>query len=274
MDQWDAHDYSKNSPEQRTWGLELLNKIALSGQERVIDLGCGDGRITAEIASRLPMGSVLGVDKSEDMIRFAAKHFSRERFPNLDFIAQDICSLDYFQEFDLAYSNAVLHWIPDHVHALKAITRGLKAGGRFVAQMGGKGNAAGILNVLETITQSKTWSSFFKDFSPPYTFYDSYEYKLLLQSAGLTTIRIEAIPKRMSHDGEEGLAAWIRTTWLPYTRRIPADLQSTFIHEIVDTYATTQHFDTSAPIYVEMVRLEFEAVKDHENNTSKPGSDS
>jgi trans-aconitate 2-methyltransferase len=262
MHKWDPDDYHKNSPEQHRWGLELLDKIALRGNERIIDLGCGDGKISAEIATRVPLGSVLGIDKSEEMIRFAREHFSQERFPNLNFMAKDIRDLDFDRGFDLAFSNAVLHWVPDHAHALKTIAQGLKRGGRIVAQMGGKGNAEGILHILDTITARKKWAPHFVGFTAPYTFYDRAEYEDLLQKSGLRVERLERIPKAMVHLGAEGLTSWIRTTWLPYTRRVPEDLQFDFIDEIVDTYITTQGFDKNGIIHVEMVRLEFEAVRE------------
>ena len=84
---------------------------------------------------------------------------------------------------------------------------------------------------------------------------------MLLESAGLTVKRIELIPKHMVHNGQEGLAAWIRTTWLPYTRRLPENLQTDFINEIVDTYIMTRALDMNSIIPVEMVRLEFEAER-------------
>jgi len=85
MYQWDSVDYHKNSAEQQRWGIELLNKLVLQGNERVLDLGCGDGKLTAEIVRRVPYGSVLGIDKSEDMIRFAQEHYQPDVFPNLKF---------------------------------------------------------------------------------------------------------------------------------------------------------------------------------------------
>jgi trans-aconitate methyltransferase len=145
MDKWNAGDYHKNSSEQQKWGLELLDKIALSGNERVLDVGCGDGKLTAEIVRRVPYGSVLGIDKSEDMLRFAQEHYQSDVFPNLTFMLLDACELDFNQKFDIAFSNAALHWIEDHPSVLHKIRGSLKAGGRVIAQMGGKGNASGIL---------------------------------------------------------------------------------------------------------------------------------
>lgn len=259
MEQWNAEDYHKNSSEQHRWGIELLNKLVLQGNEHVLDLGCGDGKLTAEIARRVPYGSLLGIDKSEDMIRFAQEHYV---FPNLKFVLLDARNLHFDQEFDVVFSNAALHWVDDHANILLKIRGSLSAGGRVIAQMGGKGNASGILKVLDTMIRGEKWADYFSGFSVPYTFYDDQEYKMLLESAGLTVKRIELLPKHMVHNGQEGLAAWIRTTWLPYTRQVPENFQSDFINEIVDTYIMTRGLDRNSIIPVEMVRLEFEAERE------------
>ncbi len=261
MDHWNPKDYHKNSSEQQKWGLELLNKIAFSGNERVLDIGCGDGKLTMEIANRVRHGSVLGIDKSEDMIRFASEFFRPEAFPNLRFTLLDACDLNFSQEFDVVFSNAALHWISDHPSLLQRIKTSLKYGGTVSAQMGGKGNASGILKVLDTMMTGERWSDFFTGFSAPYTFYDDREYSMLLASVGLKVKRAELIPKQMMHSGREGLAGWIRTTWLPYIRRVPETVKTDFIYEIVDTYLTIEGLNANDIVSVEMVRLEFEAER-------------
>jgi trans-aconitate 2-methyltransferase len=261
MYQWDAKDYHKSSSEQKKWGLELLDKIPLSGSERVLDIGCGDGKLTAEVARRVPHGSVLGIDKSEDMILFAGELYHPKVIPNLRFIRLDVCNLNFNQEFDVVFSNAVLHWVSDHPPVLAGITRSMVQGGKVIAQMGGKGNASGILRVLDTLILGEKWAGFFKGFFVPYTFYDDREYMTQLKSAGLNVKRIELIPKQMMHDGREGLAAWIRTTWLPYIRRVPENLKTDFIYEIVDAYLTIEGLNINDTVPVEMVRLEFEAER-------------
>jgi trans-aconitate methyltransferase len=261
MYQWDAKDYHKSSSEQKKWGLELLDKIALSGNEQILDIGCGDGNLTVEIARRVPYGSALGIDKSEGMIRFAGEIYNPEVFPNLKFILLDACNLNFNQEFDVVFSNAALHWVSDHPSVLTGITKSLRHGGKVIAQMGGKGNASGILRVVDTMIHGVKWAGFFKGFSVPYTFYDDREYIKLLKSAGLKVKRIELISKQMVQNGREGLAAWIRTTWLPYIRRVPENLKADFIYEIVDTYLTIEGLTVSDIVPVEMVRLEFEAER-------------
>lgn len=261
MDHWNPKDYHKNSSEQQKWGLELLNKIAFSGNERVLDIGCGDGKLTMEIANRVRHGSVLGIDKSEDMVRFASEFFRPEALPNLRFTLLDACDLNFSQEFDIVFSNAALHWISDHLSLLQGIKKSLKYGGKVIAQMGGKGNASGILKVLDTMMADERWSDFFTGFPAPYTFYNDREYSMLLTSAGLKVKRTDLIPKQMIHIGREGLAGWIRTTWLPYIRRVPENLKTHFIDEIVDAYLTIKDLSASDIVPVEMVRLEFEAER-------------
>ena len=82
---WDAREYIRASAEQQKWGRELLGKLALRGEERVLDIGCGDGRITAKIARQLPEGFVTGIDNSENMIAFARGRYDPDAYPNLRF---------------------------------------------------------------------------------------------------------------------------------------------------------------------------------------------
>ncbi len=129
--------------------------------------------------------------------------------------------------------------------------------------MGGKGNAAKILEVLEPMIESEKWSMYFTNFSFPYGFYGPEEYKEWLKQVGLKAKRIELIPKDMIHKGKEGLAAWIRTTWLPYTQRVPKELREEFIDELVDKYVEKHPLDSEGFVHVPMMRLEVEAENEN-----------
>ena len=138
----------------------------------------------------------------------------------------------------------------------------LKAGGRILLQMGGQGNAAEIVAVLEKMIRSEKWSEYFKDFSFPYGFFSPQEYKGWLNEASLKPGRVELIPKDMVHPGRAGLAGWLRTTWLPYTQRAPEAKRQDFLDELVDTYLADHPLDEQGQAHVRMVRLEVEAVKE------------
>jgi trans-aconitate 2-methyltransferase len=109
MTEWDATGYSEVSSLQRWLADQHLAMLELDGTERVLDIGCGDGRITAEIARRLESGSVLGIDPSTHMIDFAKAH-SEPAYPNLAFALGDATALPYRGEFDVVVSFNALHW--------------------------------------------------------------------------------------------------------------------------------------------------------------------
>ncbi len=149
---WNPEEYQASSSNQKKWGEELLSKIDfIKGYEKVLDIGCGDGKITAYIAQKVPQGFVVGIDSSEDMINLAKRNFPSNTHSNLVFIVKDAREIDFEEEFDIVFSNACLHWIVDHLPVLEKIKRTLKPSGKIFLQMGGKGNAAEVIRTLETI---------------------------------------------------------------------------------------------------------------------------
>jgi trans-aconitate 2-methyltransferase len=259
--EWNAEEYAKHSATQLEWAKELIPKLKLSGNENLLDIGCGDGKITAQIATCLPDGTVVGVDNSEDMIRLAQRSFPDNEYPNLSFQRRDARKLDFDEQFDLVFSNAALHWIVDHRPVLEGVKCSLKPMGRLLFQMGGKGNAHNVLAIIEDLKAEARWGQYFADFTFPYGFYAPEEYAVWLREAGLKPGRVELLAKDMKQAGKDGLAGWIRTTWLPYTDQLPAKLRGEFIAEIVDRYVNKHPPDEAGFVHVAMVRLEVEASK-------------
>jgi trans-aconitate 2-methyltransferase len=262
MHKWNPNAYAKSSSAQKKWAGELISKIHIRGDERILDIGSGDGKITAQIASLLPRGSVVGIDNSPEMVDFAREKFPSSSWPNLSFQFNDASNLRYENEFDLVVSFACLHWILDHGPVLNGIKRSLKSGGRLFLQFGGVGNAKDILEVVDEMISEDRWAKYFKRFSFPYGFFGPEEYKSWLAQAGLKAVRVELIPKDMVQPGRSGLASWIESTWLPYIERVPDGLKRDFVDEMVDGYASTHPLDGDEQIHVKMMRLEVEAEKD------------
>jgi trans-aconitate 2-methyltransferase len=258
---WNAEDYAKHSSPQYQWAKELIPKLKLSGNESLLDIGCGDGKITAVLAKSLPQGRVIGVDNSEDMINLARANFASSTYPNLSFQVMDARVLSFESEFDRVFSNAALHWVIDHRPILRGVHRGMKNGGRLLFQMGGKGNAQGILSVLDDLLPEQPWRKIFDAFTFPYGFYTPEEYRVWLCEAHLKPERTELLHKDMQLQGKEGLAGWVRTTWLPYTERLPEALRNEFVREIVNRYVEKHPLDEAGMVHVKMVRLEVEAAK-------------
>jgi trans-aconitate 2-methyltransferase len=258
---WNAIDYAKNSQNQYQWAKELIPKLKLKGNEALLDIGCGDGKITAELSMCLPNGKAVGIDSSEQMITLAKTSFPTKDYTNLAFQVMDARKLVFESEFDMIFSNAALHWIVDQKTVLAGVQRNLKNSGRLLFQMAGKGNAQAVLGILDDMLTEAPWKPFFEGFKFPYAFLGAEEYRSLLVEAGLKPLRSELFPKEMKLVGAEGLAGWIRTTWLPYTERLPIEKRDLFVKEIVDRHLKNHPVDADGTVRLGMMRLEVEAYK-------------
>lgn len=257
---WDSNDYAQHSSAQYAWAEELIDKLRLKGTESVLDIGCGDGKVTFNIAHRVPDGHVTGIDNSKGMIALAKQRLFESSYQNVQFSLMNATALTFENQFEVVFSNAALHWTKDHVVVLEGVKRSLKPSGRLLFQMGGRGNATDIIETFNTLCKCPKWHPYFKDFTFPFGFYGPEEYEQWLKNVGLIQKRLELIPKDMKHLGKEGLAGWIRTTWLPYTERIPEHLRDTFISDTVDAYIQSFPMDRLGYIHVKMMRLEVEAI--------------
>jgi len=282
---WNAADYAANSFVQQTWAREFIRRLNLRGDEHVLDVGCGDGKVSAEIAQAVPRGFVVGIDASAEMIGFARKAFPPAEIPNLKFeicdareigggdaslsrgrrraraTKSDAVGVAATAPFDLVFSNAAMHWVDDHQAFLRRAAACLRPGGRLLVSCGGKGNAQDVFVVLRPEMRLKPWRHFFRRLPKPYFFYSPSEYEKWLPQFGFQTMGIRLVPKDAVYAGRDGLAAWLRTTWLPYVQRVPEDLREDFIAGVANRYLAKHPPDAEGKVHVRMVRLEIEAVK-------------
>jgi trans-aconitate methyltransferase len=256
---WNAEDYAKNSSVQLQWAQELISKLALRDSESVLDIGCGDGKISAQLAQLVKNGNVLGVDLSDGMIRLASEQFPPAKNPNLSFLHMDATDIHLSERFDVAFSSATLHWVRNHIAVLRGAHSCLKAGGKILFQMGGRGNATEVFRAIQAVLQHPEWLAYFEDFTPPYHFYGPEEYETWLLESSFRPRRVELVQKDMQHQGVEGLTGWLRTTWFPYTDCLPSEFRDTFLAEVVETYTAAHPIDALGNTHVKMVRLEVEA---------------
>jgi trans-aconitate methyltransferase len=246
---------------QQKWARELIASLNLTGVEDILDLGCGDGKVTAEIARLVGDGSVVGVDNSRQMIELAKEKYSQNLHPNLSFQVMDASDLSFEGRFDLVFSNAVLHWVKNHKPVVEGLYKSLRVGGKILLRMGGKGDAERILSVINDFRAANKWAQYFTGFEFPFTFLGVDDYQVLLKEAGFSINRVELIPKDMTHDGKSGLEGWIRTTWLPYTEQIPKEMRDDFIEEVCSKYLDNVPLEADGKAHVAMVMIEVEAEK-------------
>jgi trans-aconitate 2-methyltransferase len=214
---------------------EQLARLTLAGDERVLDVGCGDGKITAEIAARVPRGSVLGVDPSHDMIAFASSRFGES---NLRFEVADARRLPYRDEFDLVVSFNALHWVPEQDAALASIRATLKPGGRALLRMVPNGRRESLEDVIEEVRQRPRWAGRFTGFRRPYVHFTPDEYRALAERAGLRVARLHVDDKAWDFRTREAFVAFCRATFVEWTRCLPEAEWDAFIADVLDRYET------------------------------------
>ena len=264
---WNAADYAANSTVQQSWARELIARLQLRGDEHILDLGSGDGKITAELARAVPRGAVTGVDASAEMVAFAQKTFPVAKISNLKFRICDareiksLCGHAPANQFDLVFSNAALHWVDDHEKVLRGAAAVLKAGGRLAVSCGGKGNAHDVFLALRPEMRLKRWREFFRKMPLPYFFYAPGDYEKWLPKSGFKIKALKLAPKDATYAGADGFEKWLRTTWLPFVQRVPENLREEFIAAVTQRYLAKHPPDAAGQVHVRMVRLEIEAEK-------------
>lgn len=259
---WNAADYATHSEVQQGWAREVMARLRLRGDERVLDVGCGDGKVTAEMARAVPRGRVLGVDASPEMIAFARQVYPAMVAPNLTFQICDARKLGALGgEFDLIFSNAALHWVDDHQAFLRGAAAVLRPGGRLLVSCGGRGNAHDVFLALRPEMRFARWREFFRNLPVPYFFHSPADYRKWLPENGFHSHELKLAPKDAVYAGTDGLAAWVRTTWLPYVQRVPEDRREEFIAAVIRRYVAKHPADAEGQVHVRMVRMEIDAEK-------------
>jgi len=195
MVDWNAERYHEVSAPQQAWGRRVLERLPLEGHERVLDLGCGTGRITAEIAARVPRGGVVGLDRSESMLQTASV-WLREHSPRTRLVMADGAQLPFSRAFDAVFSGATFHWIADHAALFRSIVTALRPGGRLVAQCGGAGNLAQLMGRVSRLMEERRFVPFFTEWTELTYYADVDSTRRRLIAAGFTDVEVwlEAAP--------------------------------------------------------------------------------
>src|SRR3569623_1591930 len=197
LQRWAAHDYAKNASFVPELARGLIDVLAPQRGMRILDLGCGDGVLTAEIAAR--GADVVGVDASEDMVAAA-------RARDLEALVMNAHALRFDREFDAEFSNAALHWMPRQDLVIAGVAHALKPGGRFVAEFGGHGNVAAIATALRAMALKHGLDA---AKAAPWTFPSAAAYCTLLEEGGFEVEDIVLLPRPTILPTD--MAGWLTT---------------------------------------------------------------
>jgi trans-aconitate 2-methyltransferase len=243
--EWDAKTYDAISDPQFNWGTEVLGRLELDGDEAVLDAGCGSGRVTEELARRLPEGRVIAVDGSEAMIAEA-----RERLGDgASYLVADLSELEVEEPVDLIFSTATFHWILDHDRLFARLRAGLRPGGRLVAQCGGEGNVAEHAKVIATVAARPEFAGDFGEMTGIWNFASPEETEAKLRKAGFDEARCWLEPKPVQP--EHPLEFTSTVTLGPLLAQLPEEKRRPFAEAILE--------QSEKPLVLDYVRLNIEA---------------
>ena len=192
--EWNAGVYHRISNPQRDWGLSVLDRLPLRGDELILDVGCGTGRLTERLAARLPHGRVVCVDQSSNMLRTAEAHLSPRFGHQVVFACADGSRLPFSGVADGIFSTATFHWILDHDRLFVGLLKALKPGGRLVAQCGGGPNLQRLHDRCARLMRDPVFAPHFAAWTDPWEFADAGTTTRRLENAGFVDVRTAVYP--------------------------------------------------------------------------------
>ena len=245
---WEAGTYHRVANNQEEWGAEVLGRLSLTGDETVLDAGCGSGRVTRLLLERLPRGRVIGVDASTSMIEEARSNL-REFAEQVELCVVDLTELELDEPVDAVFSNATFHWIGDHDLLFRRLHAALRPGGALEAQCGGEGNVAEWKRAVEAAIGDERFAPYFRDVGQPWNFASVGDTRTRLERAGFEVGDVWLEPRTVEpREPRE----YVRSVGLnPHLAHLPAERHDEFVDLVLGSMLR--------PLRLEYVRLNISA---------------
>lgn len=229
--EFDGEAYKKASSHQKEWGNKIIAEFQLKGNEHILDLGCGDGVLTAQLSELVPDGFVLGIDSSRGMIDVAQKL----KKPNLEFKLQDINNFSYSEAFDVVFSNATLHWVKDHDQLLRSTFRCLRKGGVARFNFAADGNCSHFFKVAKNAMKLPKYAKFFESFVWPWYMPTIEEYEYLVGKSEFGEFKVWGEMADRYFPDKDAMIKWVdQPSIVPFLEWLTAENKSGFRSYVVE----------------------------------------
>ncbi len=255
--EFDGKKYEKASIFQQEWGNKLISELNLKGNEDILDLGCGNGLLTANLASLVPNGNVIGIDASEGMIEVAKE---KER-NNLKFKLMDLNEFSLDCQFDFIFSNAALHWVINHNRLWMNILKILKPNGFVRFNFAANGNCSHFFKIIKEVIEFKEYINYFPEFQWPWYTPSLDEYENILKDFTFSELNVwEENTDRFFPD-KEAVIRWVdQPNIVPFLEYIPEDKKKIF-REIVIEQMTKEALQENGQYFEKFRRINVFAKK-------------
>ena len=242
---WDGISYDRVSTPMVELGRQVVQRLQLTGDERVLDAGCGSGRVTELLLERLPRGEVIAVDSSDSMVAAA-----RERLGERADVRQaDLLELELERPVDAVLSTATFHWVGDHPRLFERLRAALRPGGQLAAQCGGQGNVANVHAAGRTVGAREPYREHLDGWRGPWNFRAPDETEHTLRGAGFSEAHcwMQEAPVTPREPLE-----YLRTIVCgAHVERLPEELRDGFVAEVAE--------EMGNPLTIGYVRLNIDA---------------
>ncbi|MGD9906867.1 MAG: trans-aconitate 2-methyltransferase [Vicinamibacterales bacterium] len=231
--EWNAAAYHAVSAPQTSWGEAVLARLPLAGDERVLDAGCGSGRLTAALAARLPGGRVLALDRSRNMLEVARTNLRPAFGHRVTFVQAALPAVPVCGWADVVFSTATFHWIPDHPALFANLRVALRPGGRLHAQCGGGPNLAHAHALAESVMARPPFAPHFAGWPGPWEFASAEVTAERLLAAGFRDVATEVVAAPTTLASEPDYRAFVTTViYHPHLAQLPEALRGPFIDAV------------------------------------------
>lgn len=235
---WKPEGYNKNSSVQYSAANELLEQVDIQKSKSILDIGCGDGKITVEFAKKAPKAKIFAIDKSEEMIKFCKNNYSSKNNKNISFSVMSAEKIHTSQKFDLIFSSFSLHFILNIEKFLKRSREIVEANGLFIAIIP-QGIPLRLSRILNKMMRSSNWATYFKNFKKNWNFHSKQKIKNILESNGLKVITLERKMYKHCFTSKEKFKFYLMFSF-PHLSYIPGNLCEKFLEEVAEQYLINQ----------------------------------
>jgi trans-aconitate methyltransferase len=259
VDYWNGEDYFHHSSSQKDAAADLLKYVSVQDDAVVLDVGCGDGKITAGLAGKVLNGRVTGIDISPSMIDFAKAEYENAKYPHLTFALGDAEEIHDVDTYDVIVALTSLQWLKSHETFLIAAMRALKPNGTLAVTMP-TGLPATIQQAVDELISRPEWAPYFSNFKTGWNFVDDATYGAMLSKAGFHIERLAIVPQKDIFPSRQAFQGFI-SQWFPYLRPLPESIKQAFMTLVIDRFLELESPFPNGEVHFKIRRLEVQATK-------------
>jgi trans-aconitate 2-methyltransferase len=232
--EWNAAAYHRVSGPQVEWGQKVLTRLELCGDERTVDAGCGTGRLTAELMTRLPDGRLIALDRSWNMLVTARANLRPVFGSRVAFVQAALPAMPVRGWADLVFSTATFHWVRDHPALFDGIYAALRPGGRLFAQCGGGPNLENAHRLAEIVMAREPFATYFAGWAGAWNFASAEATAARLRAAGFDDVHTSLEPAPTTLDAEASYREFVTTViYHSHLARLPeGHLRARWLDEV------------------------------------------